>query len=245
VIPGDIIIPALTFRTADGDLDETTTTRYAEKAAGTWLDYFILSGTTTEGDTFTADERAQVLDLWGKTTDAARLVACCWTRADIDAAIERGIRPMAVMRGLRDEDEAIAFFRSLPPGAFAYSHPRHTPTVLSAPVTTAVSEAGFRPSGAKISKLPPGDLLAIRAAAGPEFVLWDGSCRNIQRSLDEGANGVVATPLTVLPDPFPDREIRALQTALTPLQSAFDHASQSKDLVPWLTQTARAALHAA
>jgi dihydrodipicolinate synthase/N-acetylneuraminate lyase len=233
-IPGDIIIPALTFRTAGGELDEPATAHYAETAAGTWLDYFILSGTTTEGDTFTVGERAQVLDIWLKTTDKSRLVACCWNRADIDAALERGIRPMAVMRGLRDENEAIAFFRTLPAGAFAYSHPTHTVVVLTPALLGTAVHTGCRPAGAKISKLNVGDLPLVRRSGGDSFAIWDGSARQLQESLTSGANGVVATSLSSLPAPFPKPHLLELDSYLKAEQRDLDLHPEPSDRADWL-----------
>ena len=231
-IPGDIIIPALTFRTAGGELDEATTTRYAESAAGTWLDYFILSGTTTEGDTFTVEERAQVLDIWLKTTETARLVACCWERGDIDAALERSIRPMAVMRGLRDEDEAIAFFRTLPAGTFVYSHPIHSPWTLDGPLLRRCRAENRLPAGAKISKVSVDFLRQVHATAN-HFVLWDGSSRHLRESLEAGAGGVVATSLAALPRPFPRADLTDLSIFLSSSQARLD-AVPEKRRASWL-----------
>lgn len=238
MIPGDIIIPALTFRTAGGELDEDTTSRYADTAAGTWLDYFILSGTTTEGDTFTVQERAQVLDIWLKTTDPARLVACCWERADVDAALERGIRPMAVMRGLRDEDEAIAFFRTLPAGAFVYSHPMHTSVVLSADLVSLARHRGCLPMGAKISKIPVEEIPLVRAASAYSFTVWDGSCRHMRESYAAGATAVVATALAAVPVPFPRRDLAILQSIVDHWQIKLDRVPGQQERASWLRSAA-------
>jgi dihydrodipicolinate synthase/N-acetylneuraminate lyase len=228
-----LAIPALSFRTADGALDEAATAAYAGRAADTWLSTFILSGTTTEGDTFTVRERAAVLDIWRTVTTPHRLLACCWEADDVVAAIARGIRPLMVMRQLADAVQALALFARLPGEAYVYSHPMHTPTVLDAALLTAAREAGCLPAGAKISKIPAGTLPALRAAAGPDFDLWDGSARHIDASLRGGASGVVATPLTAVPDPFPEPD-GALQSQVDAWQRELDAVPDTAERAAWL-----------
>jgi len=46
----EVVIPALAFRTAENELDLASREAYAERAAGTWADRFILSGSTVLGD---------------------------------------------------------------------------------------------------------------------------------------------------------------------------------------------------
>ena len=59
----DIVVPALALRDTSEAFDCAATRRYAQRATSTWVDYFILSGSTTQGQYLTADERAKVLDL--------------------------------------------------------------------------------------------------------------------------------------------------------------------------------------
>lgn len=231
---GLVAIPALTFRTPNGRIDIDTTAKYAERAASTWIDTFILSGTTTEGDTFTVAERGAVLDIWREIAAPARLLACCWESNDIDEATARGIRPMAVMRQLRDADEACRFFASLPSEAYVYSHPIHTPTLLDAQLIGRARPLGCLPAGAKISKLPSGELGAIRAIAGEDFTIWDGSCRHMRDSYDAGANGVVATPLAALPNPFPRRRHDDLRPVIDGWQADLDGVPDQQERADWL-----------
>lgn len=235
---GLVAIPALTFRTDDGRLDVETTARYARRAVATWLDAFILSGTTTEGDSFTVAERATVLDLWREVTDdPGRLIACSWEPADLDEATERGIRPLAVMRGLRDRAEACGFFADLPAQAYVYSHPMHTPTILDPLLIEHACRHGCLPAGAKISKIESGTIPALRRAAGPDFALWDGSSRRIAASISEGADGVVSTPLAALPEPFPARDAR-LQTTVDQWQAHLDAVPDQAERAAWLRTAA-------
>jgi dihydrodipicolinate synthase/N-acetylneuraminate lyase len=236
VIPR-LSIPALSFRDSAGRLDEATTAAYAQRAAATWLSCFILNGTTTEGDTFTVPERRAVLDIWRRVTTTDRLLACCWEPADLSAAIPRGIRPLMVMRDLPDEAAALALFAWLPGEAYVYSHPMHTSTVLDATLLTAARESGCLPAGAKISKIPAGALPGLRAAAGAAFDLWDGSARAVERSLRDGASGVVVTPLTAVPDPFPAPD-DALQDRIDRRQADFDALPDAGARAAWLRASA-------
>ncbi|MGH2941286.1 MAG: hypothetical protein ACRDLN_00715 [Solirubrobacteraceae bacterium] len=96
---GQIVVPALALRTADGAaIDVEATACYAQRAARTWIDAFIVSGSTTHGDRLTLDERTQLLDLWLRFAGPARLVACCWCQDDLHEVTRRAITPMVVMR---------------------------------------------------------------------------------------------------------------------------------------------------
>lgn len=236
-----LAIPALTFRTSDGELDKRTTAAYASRAAATWISVFILNGTTTEGDTFSTAERAAVLDIWRKTADLDRLMACSWEPADVDAAMERGVRPLAVMRKLADQDAALNFFSGLPSGAYVYSHPMHTPTTLDPTLIDRARSADCLPAGAKISKIPAGTLPSLRAAAGPAFDIWDGSSRRIAESLSNGATGVVSTPLTAIPTDFPVPDA-GLQAQVDTWQRQLDAVPGQAERYDWLQAVATAEL---
>jgi hypothetical protein len=106
-IDGEIVVPALALRTPDGaGLDVDATARYAQRAAATWADAFILSGSTTHGDLLTVNERTDLLGLWLRFVPALRLVACCWHQEDVLEATLRGITPMVVMHSLPNPDLA-------------------------------------------------------------------------------------------------------------------------------------------
>ncbi|GGM34645.1 hypothetical protein GCM10012275_02390 [Longimycelium tulufanense] len=217
-----VIVPALTFRQADGSLDNRTILRYAKRAADTWVDGFILSGTTTRGDLCTVEERAAILDIWLEVTKASRLFASVWTCQDVDEAVSRGIRPLAVMRDLRDREVACEFLTSLPTESYVYSHPLHSRTVLNAEVCALAREGGCLPAGAKVAKVAKTDLTAIRAETGSSFVLWAASSRDVAGSVAAGASGVVATPLSPFSSPFPPRSLPTLQAALDEQQAELD-----------------------
>lgn len=89
--------------------------------------------------------------------------------------------------------------------------------------------------GAKISKLAVGDIGRIRSSIGDGFTLWDGSSRHIEASLAAGASGVVATPLSVLPEPFPRRSVEELQATVHRLYAEVDGAVSREDRMDLLT----------
>lgn len=220
--PLDIVVPALTLPDRTGATDYEATRRYAKRAAATWTDYFILSGSTTRGQDLTPSQRASVLDLWLDVTQPGRLLACCWEPADFDQAARRGVAPMGVMRGLVGHTAAVAFLRTLPPGAYIYSHPMFGGSVFDAELAVAARDAGVLPAGGKVAKITKPALADVHRAAGDEFRLWDGSSRGIQESIDAGAAGVVATPLCAFTGRFPARQASLIQAAVDPVQADLD-----------------------
>jgi len=220
---GQIVIPALALRSSDGArLDMDATARYAQRAASTWADALILSGSTTRGDLLTIDERTELLDLWSRVVPASRLVACCWCQDDVQEAIRRAITPMVVMHSPRDDDDALSFLARLPAGAYVYSHPKYDSRVLDAALTTTARQRCVLPEGAKLSKVTSTDITAIRRAAGPLWTLWDASSRQVEVSFAAGASGVVASPLSHFPIPFPDRSLGTLQPTIDAVQQQLD-----------------------
>ena len=105
-----IVVPALTIRTSGGDLDEPGTARYARRAASTWVDGFIFSGTTARGYLMTEQERSSVLRVWLDHVAPERVIACCWSRADVDIATRHGVTPIAVIPHCHSNDAALRFF---------------------------------------------------------------------------------------------------------------------------------------
>jgi dihydrodipicolinate synthase/N-acetylneuraminate lyase len=217
-----LVVPALTFRHPDGTLDTAETERYAQRAAATWVHVFILSGTTTSGHLSTVAERAATIDVWTKAVDPSRVVACCWTSADLTEAHRRDVPTMAVLRNLDTERHALDFLTSLPRQSYLFSHPEFSPATLTPSLCRAAADAGRLPSGAKTSKVTTGQLTTLRAATGPEFTLWDGTARHIAASLAAGADGIVAAPLSHLPEPFPSPSVPELQQAVDQTQARLD-----------------------
>lgn len=220
-----IVVPALTIRTFAGDLDKPGTARYAQRASSTWVDRFILSGTTARGYLMTEQDRSSTVRVWLDHVTPERVIACCWSRADVDNAAGHGVTPIVVIPHCHNDEAALSFFASLPPGSFVYSHPGNSPTVFDAQLCSKARTSGCLPVGAKLSKASHGEIAAVRTQAGPSFILWDGSSRDISGSITAGATGVVATPLSPFPEPFPPR-------ALTDLQLAFDEIQADLDRLP-------------
>ena len=215
-----VIVPVLT--PARDALERDTVRAYAVRAAATWVDVFLLAGSTTRGDLLSVMDRAALIDLWLEHLPPHRLLACCWEPADVDEALSRGVPVMAVMRGLPDRDAALKFLSSLPSGAYVYSHPMYSPIVFDAQLAQAATADGVLPAGGKLAKIGLSEVTALRAATGPAFALWDGRCRHIGASMAAGASGVIVTPLSHLPQPFPPRELPELQVAVDAYQAALD-----------------------
>jgi len=220
--PPAVIVPVLTLRDSSGRIDAEANAEYAQHAAGTWLDRFILSGSLGGGETATPVERRQIVDIWRAHLPADRLLACAWEPRDFEAISETDVPTMAVMRQLASENEALEALAALPIGSYVYSHPRYSTATYTADLSVAARSAGCLPRGAKVCKVDLGTIAALRDANGPAFELWDGRCRHIDRSVQAGAQGVIAVPLCTLP-PLPDREdADSIQRLISNGQAALD-----------------------
>jgi dihydrodipicolinate synthase/N-acetylneuraminate lyase len=220
--PFDVVVPALALSDGNAAIDYEKTSRYAKRAAATWIDYFILSGSTTRGQDLTPSQRADILDLWLTVAEPRRLLACCWAPEDFDNAARRGIAPMATMRNLDSVNAALGFLRSLPSGAYIYSHPMFGGSVFDAALAEAAKHEGILPAGGKLAKVKAPAITEIHAITGDAFKLWDGSSRRIQTSLDAGAAGVVATPLCAFDTILPAKEPALVQAIVDPVQEVLD-----------------------
>ncbi len=218
----DIVVPALALSNSDAAIDHENTLHYARRAAATWVDYFILSGSTTRGHDLAPGQRADILDLWLTVAEPRRLLACCWEQEDFDHAAQRGIAPMATMRNLGGLKAALTFLRSLPSGAYIYSHPMFGGSVFDAELAQAAKQEGILPAGGKLAKIKTLAITDIHAVTQDAFKLWDGSSRHIQTSLDAGAAGIVATPLCAFEAPLPAKEPDLVQAIADPVQAALD-----------------------
>lgn len=228
-----VVVPALS-PLGQGELVPA----YAQKAAATWVDAFLLSGSTTRGDLLSTAQRAKLLDRWLDYLPTHRLIACCWIDEDIHESAARGVPAMVVMRGLANRQAALDLFAALPAGTYVYSHPMYTSAVLDAVLAKEASEAGVLPAGGKIAKIGLSDIAALRAAAGPDFALWDGSSRRISERLQAGAEGIIATPLSHLPTPFPSQDLLALQASIDPVQAELDALPTRAERTDFLLQHA-------
>jgi dihydrodipicolinate synthase/N-acetylneuraminate lyase len=206
-----VVVPARCPRDPAGNLDEKAIAGYASQLSATWVDYILVSGSAGGGQNLDADQRGRVLDLWLDVAPPGRLIAACWSRQDVAAALTRTVQPMIVLQDLPDRRVALQLLASLPVGAYVYSHPRYTTITLDPVLAHSAASAGVLPAGAKVSKVPTGDIAALRKACGLEFDLWHGSARDISGSIDAGASAVVVTALADLPDPFPPKGVAALQ----------------------------------
>jgi dihydrodipicolinate synthase/N-acetylneuraminate lyase len=220
--PFDIVVPALAILDNTGAVDRDRTLRYAERASATWVDRFILSGSTTRGQDLTPAQRGDILDLWLTVAQPQRLLACCWDPEDFEHAARRGIAPMATMRKLDGIEAAVTFLRHLPTGAYIYSHPMFGGNTFDAALAQAATQQGILLAGGKLAKITTPAITEIHTVTGDAFRLWDGSSRRIQRSLNAGAAGVVATPLCAFNSPLPEKEPGLIQAIVDSVQDALD-----------------------
>lgn len=230
-----VLVPVLTLRNASGSIDFGANRAYAERAAATWLDGFIISGTIGEGDLLTSDERQQLLAVWLDELPASRVLGCVWEPADLAPTVDSGARPLAVMRDLGTLADALAWLAELPRHAFVYSHPRYTARTYDPQVATAAERRGISPPGGKICKVSLAEVAALRAAANSDFQLYDGRCRHLARSLSAGATGVIAVPLCSLPT-LKSASVPALQAAIDVGQSLLDGHLPRDDRLAALTR---------
>ncbi|MEV6073416.1 hypothetical protein AB0L82_43300 [Nocardia sp. NPDC052001] len=215
-----VVVPALNIPAKVG-IDMQATRRHAEQARDTWVDWFLVNGSTTRGDLLSSAERAAVLDLWVDVIGPDKLLACAWEPEDLTAAALRHVTPMAVMRGIRTDTEALAFLSGLPSGSTVYSHPMFG-LPFSPDIARGAAALGCLPAGGKLAKVKIPQIGEIRQVA-PGFALWDGSARHIRESLTAGAAGFVGTPLvSLLGKGLPPKEVGKLQFALHQEQSRLD-----------------------
>lgn len=218
-----VIVPVLSLLDARGQVDRGACVAYAQRARETWVDGFLVAGSLGMGARLADDVRQDLFDIWVDNVPADRLLMCIWQRAEVERFAGTGVRPVLVLRDLEDDAAVLRALDGLPKDALVYSHPQYTSAVLTPAVVDKARSMGTLPAGAKVSKVELDDVRALREAAGPEFGLFDGRCRHIRASVAAGATGVVAVPLTVLPQDLPSRaNVDALQAVIDRGQAVVD-----------------------
>lgn len=215
-----VIVPALHIPRTTGEIDLERTRRYAESAADSWVDRFLINGSTTGGRELRGGDREAILDIWLDTVGRERLLSCSWSWRDVTAARERDVLPMAVMTPEFVGTDVLQWLRALPP-ATIYSHPAYGGPVWTPELARASTAAAIAPLGGKISKVDADQVRALHEAA-PEFLLWDGSARHIHESLDAGASGVVLTPLAGDLHHLPSKTVHDVQKFVDVVQAELD-----------------------
>jgi dihydrodipicolinate synthase/N-acetylneuraminate lyase len=221
-----VVVPVLTLIGRDGRIDRGACAAYAQRAAESWLDGFLVSGSLGLGPTMSAASRLDSLAIWREHMPAGRLLGCAWDAAEVAEVYQLGVRPVAVLRCAEDDHAVLGQLEGLPGQAWVYSHPQYSPAVLSSGVVEKARAAGVLPAGAKVSKVGPGEVRSLRDAAGPSFALFDGRCRHVRASVAAGATGVVAVPLATLPEDLPPRD------DLDGLQAVIDRGQRVVDAFP-------------
>ncbi|MBW0270074.1 hypothetical protein ATM97_02925 [Nocardia sp. MH4] len=222
-----VVVPALHIPRATGGIDLEQTRRYAESAARSWVERFLINGSTTGGRELHVAEREAVLDVWLDVVGRERLLACSWSWRDITAACERGVLPMAVMTPDFVGADVLQWLGKLPP-ATIYSHPAYGASVWTPELARTSTAAAIAPLGGKVSKIDTDQVRALHAAA-PEFSLWDGSARHIRESLAAGASGVVLTPLAGDLHRLPLKTVHNVQTFVDVVQAELDQIPSKAD----------------
>lgn len=172
---------------------------------------------------------------------SGRLLACCCSANDVENAQRRAIVPIVVMRDLPNHASAAGFLRSLPAGAYVYSHPLHSPVILDAQLCAAARDAGFLPAGAKVSKVTQDDnpVYACRDRVGVRAVgRVVAQCSSERRRRCVGSGRDVAQPLF---DSFPPRDLDVLQTVVDRVQADLDRIESREARGTHLAELAAAA----
>lgn len=218
-----VVVPVLSLLDARGQVDRGASVAYAQRARETWLDGFLIAGSLGMGSRLPQGVRQVLLEVWMDNVPAERLLMCVWQRAEVERLAGTGVRPVLVLRDLGDDAAVLRALDGLPKDALVYSHPQYTSALLTPAVVDKARSEGTLPSGAKVSKVELDEVRALREAAGREFGLFDGRCRHIRASVAAGATGVVAVPLTVLPQDLPSRgNVDALQAVIDRGQAVVD-----------------------
>ena len=235
-----VTVPALTLQSPAGGLDPDANRAYARRAARTWLDLFLISGTIGGGESNTPAQRHELLRIWADELPTDRLLAGCWAPEDLDHAQDLGIRPISVLRGHETPSALLNHLAGLPSDAFVYSHPKYTPVTLTADIANTARSLDRLPAGGKICKVSLTEVTALRSAAGPDFQLYDGRCRHLASSQAAGATGVIAVPLAHLPTDLPPHEdLPALQSLIDHGQALIDDRPNLADRITLLTELLR------
>ncbi|MEU5410488.1 hypothetical protein [Nocardia asteroides] len=215
-----VVVPALHIPRVTGGIDLKQTRRYAESAARSWVERFLINGSTTGGRELHVAEREAVLDIWLDVVGRERLLACSWSWRDITTACERGVLPMAVMTPDFVGADVLQWLGKLPP-ATIYSHPAYGASAWTPELARTSTAAGIAPLGGKISKVSLDQVSELHRAA-PRFTLWDGSARHIGQSISAGAAGVVLTPLAGDLRRLPPKSIEDVQRFVDVVQAELD-----------------------
>lgn len=222
----EIVVPALSPRSRGGDIDLPSLVEYITRARDSWITKFIIAGSTDAGYALTSRRRVHLLDLWLTLLPPSRIVMCCWSPPDVEAARQRSVDVLAT--SLSHGTQSLS---NLPSSVLAYSHPRRSPIAVT---PCAIREARRRKAlvrGAKVSKVTVERLSAIRGAAGDGFLLWDGTSRHLETSQRAGATAAVCAPLAAMPDPFPPQHpLSSLQHRVDELNNLVSRPGLDKHL---------------
>ncbi|MBO0853608.1 MAG: hypothetical protein J2P18_07555 [Nocardia sp.] len=226
-----VVVPAMHLVQPDGTLDMVATQLYASAAATSWVDYFLINGSTASGNELPHSQRTSVLDAWLEAVGPNRLLACAWSTNDIAAAAERRVTPMAVLKA-GSRPEAQRFLRTLPAGSMIYSHPEFGHR-FDAELARWAKDSGCLPVAGKISKISLTEITEIQRVA-PEFAIWDGSSRRIRKSISAGAGGIVAMPLAARLTDLPPRSLSLIQPIVDALRKELDQLPDRAAKRRWL-----------
>jgi dihydrodipicolinate synthase/N-acetylneuraminate lyase len=238
-----IMVPPLTLWNCNGEVDSGATAAYAQRAASTWFDLFMLSGSIGEGKTSTSAARRRTLEVWLEYLPKERLCTCIWSSDDYAYVQDLGVRAVVVLQGFNDSEALLELLAHIPAESFVYSHPDYSSVTLTPAIAASAVQEGVLPTGAKISKISLDDIRAMRTVVGSRFALFDGRCRNIEASIGAGATGVVVVPFCLMSNDLPDRtKISQLQQKINEVQSLIDAQNGTFEQARMLTGLLRSTL---
>lgn len=197
-----IAIPAPIFRTVGGAIDHDLNAHYARRLGSTWVRHAVVAGPMGLGEACTPEQRAELVELWMRHVEPARLLVACWTPAEIRTVTDSGIRALAML-AIDTDDELLAALGGLPPLAVAYTNPRYGGSLITPELLAANADRPDMPAALKFSKVTISELANIRQVVGPGVTIIHGSSRRIADSLAAGVDIVVSSPLAVLPKQWP------------------------------------------
>lgn len=232
-----LVIPAPTFR-KQGALDLDTTARYTNLLVTSAARYVLVNGPMGRGEDMNDWERAAPLAEWISRVPAQRIIAACWTGADLDEAQKQQVQQLVMLQAA-NESELARQIGAAPQGTWMYANPRYSGALVTPELARQHQVAGV-----KLSKVTFSTLRAMRET-NPDAVVLHGSARNIETSLNAGADLVTTPPLTATPNADLGMNIQIAQQHIDSSQATLDYLEGHDARVDWITEHAQSAVELA
>lgn len=216
-----IAIPAPIFRTVGGAIDHDLNAHYARRLGSTWVRHAVVAGPMGLGEACTPEQRAELVELWMRHVEPARLLVACWTPAEIRTVTDSGIRALAML-AIDTDDELLAALGGLPPLAVAYTNPRYGGSLITPELLAANADRPDMPAALKFSKVTISELANIRQVVGPGVTIIHGSSRRIADSLAAGSRHRCVVPVGCAAQAVARVTVASVQRAADTIQSMLD-----------------------